>query len=100
MTRIGIIGYGRIGSSLSKKVIEDDILELGFIYEVDQAKTQSIDKSLVLQDPHDLDKFNVDLVIEAADARAVRTLAPDLLKKVDLLMLSVTSLADKQFYLV
>lgn len=97
MIRIGIIGYGRIGSSLSKKVIEDDILELGFIYEVDQAKIQSVDKSLLLQDPHDLDKFNIDLVVEAADAKAVRELAPDLLKKVDLLMLSVTALADKKF---
>jgi len=94
-TKIGIFGHGRIGSSLAKKIQEDELLELGFVYDVNQEKTKSVDAALLLQEPKDFDKFNVDLVVEAADARAVRALAPDVLKKVDMLILSVTALADK-----
>jgi len=95
-TKIGIFGYGRIGASLAKKIREDEFLELGFIFDVDKEKIKSVDPTLLLKDQHDFDKFNVDLVVEAADARAVKTLAPNVLKKLDMLILSVTALADKQ----
>lgn len=95
-TKIGIFGHGRIGSHLVKKITEDELLELGFIYDVDPERTKSLDSAFLLTEPKDFEKFNVDLVVEAADARAVRALAPDVLKKVDMLILSVTSLADKQ----
>lgn len=96
-TRIGLFGHGRIGSHLAKKITEDERLELGFIYDVDPERTKSLDSALLLTEPTDFEKFNVDLIVEAADARAVQFLAPQILKKVDMLILSVTALADEKF---
>ncbi len=94
--RIGLIGYGRIGSYLLKKIREDDELDMDFIYEIDAEKTKRIEDSILLKDDRDLGAKNVDLVVEAEDFRAVRSFAHEVLKKNDMLILSVAALADEK----
>lgn len=94
--KVGLIGYGRIGSYLFKKIKEDNELETDFIYEIAAEKTRGIDDSILLKDPKDISTKAVDLIVEAADYRAVRSLAPEVLKKNDMLILSVATFADEK----
>jgi len=95
--KIGLIGFGVIGSYLFRRVEEEGLMETGFIFEVDQKKTESVDPSLLLTSFDDFEKRPVDLVVEAAIAQVVRELGPRILEKSDLLILSLCSLADDDF---
>lgn len=94
--KIGLIGYGRIGSYLFLKTMEDSELEISFIYEIITEKTVGINDSILVKDSEDLSKKTVDLVVEAADFRAVKSFAPEVLKQNDMLILSATALADEK----
>lgn len=94
--RIGLIGYGRIGSYLFKKIERDNELEISFVYDTFAEKTKGLDDSLLVEDPKDISAKAVDLVIEAADFRAVRSFAPLVLRKNNMLILSVVALADEK----
>jgi aspartate dehydrogenase len=96
MKKIGLIGYGRIGSYLFNRITNNQNLEIGYVYEIDKTKTGGLDKSIVLDDINDISKTKIDLVVEAADFRVVKENAPQILKTTDMMILSATALADKE----
>jgi aspartate dehydrogenase len=92
--KIGLIGFGRIGSYLYDKISDNKDLAVDFVYETIKEKTAGLDSSIVVQDMEMVLNREADLVVEAADFRVVKDYAPHILKKTDLMVLSVTALAD------
>lgn len=75
MKKIGIVGYGTIGSAVAKAIKEkfSDRAELVAVYDIDKKKaTVSSMEKLVSA---------VDLVVETASPQAVRELVPIVIKK-------------------
>jgi len=95
--KFGLIGFGTIGSHVFRRVEEEGLMEMGFIFEVDQKKTESVDPSLLLASFDDFEKRAVDLVVEAANAQVVTELGLQILKKSDFLIFSLTALTDDDF---
>ncbi len=95
MKQIGIIGFGRIGSYLHKRIQENQELEVTFIYEPIVEKVKEVEQKLIVESPEDIPSRRADLVVESADFRVVKDYAPEILKNSDMLILSVTALADK-----
>ena len=97
MKRIGLIGFGVIGSHIFRRAQEEKAFEIGFVFEVDRKKTGSIDPSLWPVSFDDFEKRPVQLVVETAVPEAVRELGPRIIKKTDFLIFSLTSLVDNNF---
>lgn len=95
--KIGLIGLGTIGSYLFHKIEEEKLMKVAFVFEVDRKKIESINTSLLLNSFEDFEKSSADLVVETALPQVVKELGPRILKKSDLLILSLTSLADEAF---
>ncbi len=95
--RIGIIGFGYIGQYLLAKAEKDDFLEIDFVYDLDPQRTAHLEPSLVLNTTAQLHERNVDLVVEAAHPQAVRDFVPQIIARADLLIFSLTALADDAF---
>ena len=93
---IGIIGFGQIGASLYDQIqtAPDLNMQVGFIYESDENKRQSLPSDLKLKSMDDFIHFKPDLVIEAAHPDAVRQFAENVLKRTDMMVMSVSALAD------
>ena len=96
MKKIGLLGFGRIGSYLFEKIGTNKDLVVEFVYEPLQEKTKDLDSSIVMQDMSMALEKDVDLVVEAADFRAVKDFAQKILKTTDFMVLSVTALADRK----
>lgn len=94
MKKIGLIGFGRIGSYLFDRISSNPELVVDFVYEPLKEKTDGLEKSLVMKDMDSVLERDVDLVVEAADFKVVKDYAPHILKKTDMMVLSVTALAD------
>ena len=95
--RIGIIGFGQIGSFLYQEVSTHPEfgLEIAFIHETVKEKTEGLPKDLVLERMEKFDRLGAELVVEVAHPEAVRSYGPSILQQVDFFMLSVTALADE-----
>ncbi len=96
MKKIGLLGFGRIGSYLFEKIGTNKDLVVEFVYEPLEEKTKDLDSSIVMEDMTMALEKDVDLVVEAADFRAVKDFAPQILKTTDFMVLSVTALADRK----
>lgn len=94
--RLGIIGLGTIGSSLAEKVLADADLELGFVFDSDSSKLEKFDNEIKMKSLDELEKFKVDLVVEAAGHDAVREYAVKVLEKSSFLIMSVGALYDEK----
>src|SRR3954469_15783302 len=95
--RIGILGCGAIGGALVRSVIETPSLELAFVFSGDEKRfaqfppgTGTSSESAVFMHP-------TDLVVEAAHADLVKAMALRIVEKSDLMIFSVTALADDEF---
>ena len=95
--KIGLIGFGTIGNYLFHRVEEEGFMEVAFVFEVDPKKTKSLKPSLLLNSFNDFERRAVDLIVEAALPQVIKELGPRILKKSNLLILSLTSLADEAF---
>jgi len=97
--RIGIIGFGQIGSFLYQEIsIHPEFgLEIAFVHEVVKEKTKILPSSIVLESMEEFGKFEVDLVVEVAHPEAAKRYGPLVLEQADFLMLSVTALANEIF---
>ena len=93
---IGIIGFGQISASLYKQIQDSDDLNIhiDFIYDSNPEKQKSIPSALAIQSIDALANFKTDLVVEAAHPQAVRQFAATVLKQTDLMIMSVSALAD------
>lgn len=96
--RVGLIGFGRIGSYLYERCLSKETIGVDFIYDPDRSRTASLPRDIVLEKPQDVLSRKVDLVVEAANPKVVRDYAPSILAGNDLLILSVTALAEEDVY--
>jgi aspartate dehydrogenase len=93
-TRIGVIGFGRIGRYLVERIDEDQRLSLDFVCDP-EAATADVGAGVErIEDPALLSDRDVDLVVEAAHADVVTDHGERLLETSDLLILSTTALSD------
>lgn len=94
--RVGVIGCGLIGDYLVRKLMDDPDLDLAFVYDTDTDKVSHL-ADYCISNLADSGQKDSDLVVECANRQAVWDYAPVILKKTDMLILSVTALADDSF---
>lgn len=94
--RVGIIGAGTIGKAVFAYLQSSGVAEVDYLLVSDAQKKRDFDtgKSLVLDDEGAALARKVDLVVEAAMADNVRTMAPAALRDSDFCAFSCTALAD------
>lgn len=95
--KVGLIGFGAIGSFIYEKLSQDNV-EFSFVYDAAPVQDERI-SSVFTQDKETVLKLSqqVDLVIEAAVTAVVHELALEILKHTNMLILSVTALANDSF---
>lgn len=98
-TSIGLVGYGRIGSYLATQIEDDPDLTVNFVFDIEEV-IEGIEATTegptLLTASEDLYSQSVDLVVEAANADVVREHAPEVLRHNNMLIMSVTALADQE----
>jgi aspartate dehydrogenase len=95
--RIGVLGCGAIGGALVRSIMETPSLELAFIFSRDEKRFGQFPPGSGTTSEAAVMMHSADLVVEAAHADLVRTLGLKLVKKSDLMIFSVTALADDAF---
>jgi aspartate dehydrogenase len=96
--RIGLIGFGQIGSSLYQHISSDpeQLFEVAFIYESNPEIKKKIADNLQLQEMDAFSDFSPDLVVEAAHPAAVKSFGATVLRKTNLMIMSVSALHDRE----
>jgi aspartate dehydrogenase len=96
--RVGLVGCGTIGKCIVERIREDDLADIGFLCDLEEEKARSLAPgAAVCSDLGQVSGWDVDLVIEAANAEAMRRIALEVLAKTDFLPFTVTALADDEF---
>lgn len=99
--KVGLIGCGAIGSSISKAVNEDEKFNLKAVFDLDERKAtkmvQNLDQDVkVAETFEDLLSNKLDVVVEAASQRAVEQYGERTLQKgIDLMVMSVGAFVDE-----
>ena len=70
MKKVGLIGFGRIGSSLYEKINSTEDVRVSLVYEMVEELTKDLDSKIIAESPDDFFNQDLDLVIEAAAERA------------------------------
>jgi aspartate dehydrogenase len=96
--RVGIVGYGLLGSYLARKLAGEKEIDIAFVYDVDQNKLKDLDPSLVIQSMAEAPRRRPDLVVEMVDAEWVSQNAVFVLEFSDLLIASVSAFADEKLH--
>ena len=96
--RVGLIGYGQIGSSLCELAAQEN--DPGFqvvaVFDSQPDTQAAIPPDLACASVAEMLAKGLDLVVEAAHPDAVRAFAPEVLKTTDLLIMSVSALGDQK----
>lgn len=100
---IGIIGGGAIASFLLKEINHNQVpgLYVQSIYIRDEEKYSALTKNYGIGLYSDLTQFlasDIDIVVEAANIQAVRELVPAVLKKKDVILISIGALSEELLY--
>jgi len=97
-TRIGLIGYGQIGTAVHRKIDEDrqSGMEVVFIHDTVPERLASVPDELVLDDIGDFEARKPDLIVEMAHPDVTRKWGTTVLEKTDYMLVSVTALADRE----
>ena len=96
--RVGLVGCGTIGKSIVQRIREDDLADIAFVCDLEEEKARGLAPGAeVCSDLGEVSRWDVDLVIEAANANVMRRIALDVLAKTDFLPFTVTALADDGF---
>ena len=96
-TRIGVLGCGSIGGMLARAALDNPSMELDFVFDVDEKQMEGIPAACRVTSREAMLARSPGLVVEAAHTDLIKAVAPALLEKSDLLMFSVTALADDAF---
>lgn len=96
---MGLIGSGAIGTVIAKNIALNKKLKLVSVFDISEEMLQKLKKNIQknVQTTTDISEFlknDFDLVIEAASQVAVRNYGKIILKKSDLLLMSVGALED------
>lgn len=93
--KIGIIGYGFIGSSLYQRIKEQhDDIEVSWIYNRTRESLSNIPQSMILENLEEYRQYSVDLIVEAAHPNITARYASQFLQDTDYMPVSVNGLAD------
>ena len=94
--RIGLIGFGQIGSFLYREISQHPEygFEIAFVHDIAARSLAALPKEIVLDRMDDFGRFGVDLVVEVAHPDCVRQYGALVLEQTDFFMLSVTAMAD------
>ncbi len=96
--KVGLIGFGTIGSFIYKELCKDDV-EFVFVYDAKEPSDDTAKKIFISSHEQLEAKLaeGVDLVIEAAISKVVNELAPIILKYTDFIAFSTTAFAVEGF---
>lgn len=96
-TRIGIIGFGYIGSKIYQRIRDDPSygLDVAFVCNRSRSKLRGLPPELILDEFGAVEKFAPDLVVEAAHPDVTRRYGVNILKHADYMPLSATALGDR-----
>lgn len=98
MKKIGLAGFGFIGSFLYERLKGNKEIRVAGVWEPVAHKTASLDSALICNDLDDLGSRSLDLIVEAAHASVVKDLWPRITSGADLMISSMTSLSDPEFH--
>jgi aspartate dehydrogenase len=93
--KIGIVGYGTIGSYLYRKIGNEDDLRVEFVHDIDKSKLAGLASSLVINSIEEARERRPDLVVEVASSEWVKHFASVVLTFSDLLVVSVAAFAEE-----
>lgn len=96
--RIGIVGFGLIGSYVYRQVASrpGSGLEVVFVHDIDHSRTAGLPRELVLERIEDFTARKPDMVCELAHPDVSRKCGAMFLEKTDYFLLSVTAMADAE----
>ena len=96
--KIGIIGFGQIGSSLYEQIAQDadGVFQVAGILEADPETAAKAPRGLLKNSLEELLAQKPDLVVEAAHPAAVKNSAAKVLGACDFMIMSVSALGDKE----
>lgn len=97
MKKIGLAGFGFIGSFLYDRMKENKEIEVAAVWDPKTEKTASLDSTLICKDLDDLGSRPLDLIVEVAHANVVKELWPRINSGADFMIASMTSLSDAKF---
>jgi len=94
--RVGLIGFGSIGSRVYRRIADEPSLglDVAFVHNRSEAALQAIPAALRLGAIAELPRFAPDLVVEMAHPSYTQRWGEQILAHADYLPLSVTALAD------
>ncbi|MGZ5569128.1 MAG: NAD(P)-binding domain-containing protein, partial [Limisphaerales bacterium] len=92
--RVGIIGFGSIGAVLAQSVVANPALELAFVFSRTEARLNQVPQHLRITSLEEIATRPADLVVEAAHSDLVRAVATKVVQQSDLMLFSVTALAE------
>lgn len=100
---IGLIGAGAIANFLLKEIHQrqDGKLRINSVYVRNKEKYKVLQKKYGVTLYTDIKAFldsNIDIVVEAANVEAVKSLLPDVIKKKDAVLISIGALVDEAFF--
>ena len=71
MSRIGLIGFGKLGSYIFQALKSDDLVDVDWVFDVRRNILQDLPDALRLNDFEDFRERDVELVVEVANHEAV-----------------------------
>ena len=94
-TRVGLIGYGQIGTAVREMIDKDagNGMEIVFINDQDTSRLEGLG-DLALADLADFGSREADLVVEMAHPDVTRKWGAKILEKANYMLVSVTAMAD------
>jgi aspartate dehydrogenase len=98
--RIGLLGCGSIGGFLAQHVLAEgaaESIELVYGFDMDEKRLEKLPPACRVTAQADLFFRPADLVVEAANADLLKQVAVRLVERSDLLLFSITALADDKF---
>ena len=96
--RIGLVGYGMIGGAIGNAARADGFAEVAFVHGLERDEAaEALPKVPFIEHLSDVVEQEADLVVEAATADVVREIALDVLARHDMLIFTMTALADDGF---
>ncbi|MGM8364068.1 aspartate dehydrogenase [Virgibacillus sp. W0181] len=100
--KVGIIGAGAIATFLMKELnrTKDSNVKVTSVYVRDITKYRALEKSYNVKLYSNITEFlnaHIDIVVEAANIDAAKTLLPEIIKKKDVVLISIGVLANTSF---
>lgn len=98
--KIGIIGGGAIANFLLEKAQKTSNLHIESVYIRNEEKYAHLKQQYQVELFTDMDDFlrsDIDIVVEAANVKAVKQLLPKVVKKKEVIVISIGAFADENF---